>query len=218
MNGPIEKDDEYEILGANTNETVSQSKNSKNNQLSISPQVPINTDIKILDLNQNTYLFIGNQTKDNDHNVFACKQDGFKTENFEKRTTFVITPTNDGYYRIMDKDHQSFLFIGNSLDNDDRTTYACQQKYWKNENDFKIRAAFSILPESNNDFNNDNNNFDNNVDNKDVKWRIYDWKHNSYLFVGNSEEGGDHTVYSVPLDKFNSEPNEWNKRTLFRLN
>ena len=37
-------------------------------------------------------------------------------------------------------------------------------------------------------------------------------------FIGNGNDGGDHTVYSVPVNKFNQNQSEWAQRTLFYLN
>jgi len=151
------------------------------------------------DRNHTTHLFVGNGVQDNDHTVFSCKQSGFQVENFHPRTGFVITPTNDGYYQIMDTDHQAFLFVGNSLDNGgDHTVYASPQKFWKDYNDFMNRTSFSFVP-------------------AEGGVRILDKKHNSYLFIGNSNEGGDHTMYSVPVNKFNSNQNEWARRTVFDI-
>jgi len=164
------------------------------------PQAPANRLIKAYDVNHSTFMFVGNGTQDNDHTVFSCKQTGFKTENFHPRTGVVILPTNDGFFQIMDTDHQAYLFVGNGMDNGgDHTVYACPQKHWKDYNDFLNRTAFSLVPA------------------EDNCWRILDKKHNSYIFVGNSNDGGDHTLYSVPQSKFNNNTKEWAGRTLWYL-
>jgi len=163
-------------------------------------KVPAAQVIKLFDRNHQTNMFVGNSQDGGDHTVYACKQSGFNPQNFDKRTGFVIIPTNDGYFQIMDTDHQAFLFVGNSVDNGgDHTVYACPQKLWKDYNDFMNRTSFSFVQ----------------VDGSG--WRIVDKKHNSYIFVGNGNDGGDHTLYSVPVNKFNSNQNEWHGRTCFEI-
>jgi hypothetical protein len=164
------------------------------------PLAPTNRTIKAYDTNHSTFMFVGNSAQDGDHTVYACKQTGFQSQNFHPRTSMVILPTTDGYYQIMDTDHQAFLFVGNGIDNGgDHTVYACPQKLWKDYNDFMNRTSFQLVPA------------------EDNCWRILDKKHDSYLFIGNSNDGGDHTVYSVPVNKFNQNQNEWARRTLFYL-
>ena len=163
--------------------------------------IPTNKPVKLYDRNHSTFLFIGNQTQDNDHTAYGCKETGFQSQNFGPRTSFTIIPVNGGVYQIRDDDHQAYLFIGNSMDNGgDHTVYASPQKCWKDYNDFMFRTSFSIVP-----------------DQYGGGYRFLDKKHNSYIFVGNGNNGGDHTLYSVPVNKFNSNPNEWNKRTVFDI-
>jgi ribosomal protein L27 len=162
--------------------------------------VPSNRVIKAPDINHNTFMFVGNGVKDNDHTVYACKQTGFKSENFHPRTNLVVIPTGDGFYQIMDTDHQAFFFVGNGVDHGgDHTVYASPRKFWKDYNDFMARTSFSILPVENS-----------------ICWRIVDKKHNSLLFIGNNDDCGEHTVYSVPMQKFNGSQ-EFEKRTQFYL-
>lgn len=161
--------------------------------------IPTNSQVKFFDRNHQSHLFVGNSVTENDHQVYSCQQKLFNPQNFPKRTAFVITQTQDGYYQIMDSDHQAFLFVGNGLDNGgDHTVWACPQNKWKDYNDFMFRTSFSFIT-------------------ADGGVRILDRKHNSYIFVGNSDDGGDHTLYSVPVTKFNQNTNEWAKRTVFAI-
>lgn len=162
--------------------------------------VPTGVSVKFYDRNHYTHVFVGNQTQDNDHTVYACKQSGFQVQNFDIRTGFVIQKTNDGYYQIYDNDHQAYLFVGNNVDfGGDHTVYASPQRFWRDYNDFIYRTSFSIVPAENGGV------------------RFLDKKHNSYIFVGNNNQGGDHTLFSVPMNKYNSNPGEWARRTVFDI-
>jgi len=162
--------------------------------------VPVNQEVKLLDSNHATHMFVGNSNTGGDHQVYACKQSGFAQENFHKRTGMVVTQTNEGYYQIRDQDHQAYIYVGNDLDNGgDHIVWACAQQNWKDYNDFMFRTSWSIVPAGNG------------------FWRFVDRKHNSYLFIGNSNDGGDHTVFSVPTAKYNNNPNEWAVRTVFDI-
>ncbi|MCP4650267.1 MAG: hypothetical protein GY853_09355 [PVC group bacterium] len=182
-------DDEYTYYDKNQGQSYS----------GPSQTVPYGNSLKFYDRNHKTHMFIGNQDTDHDHQVYGCKQSGFGVENFDRRTGYTITPTNDGFYQIMDNDHQAFLFIGNGVDEGgDHIAWACPQSFWKDYNDFMHRTSWSLLPGQGG-------------------WRFFDKKHNSYLFLGNSNDGGDHTLYSVPAEKYNNNPQEWMRRTVFDI-
>lgn len=184
---------------AQQNVTTQKSNQTVTNYNYVQSFIPTGQEIRLFDGNHQTHLFIGNSTEENDHTAYACQQKLFSPENFPRRTSFVITLTNEGYYQIMDTDHQAFLFVGNGVDNGgDHTVYACPQKHWKDYNDFMFRTSFSFVQ-------------------ADGGVRILDRKHGSYIFVGNADQGGDHTLYSVPVQKFNNNRNEWEKRTLFKI-
>jgi len=162
--------------------------------------VPTNKNVKLYDRNHNTFVFVGNGKQDNDHTVYSCPQNNFQGQNFQPRTNLLFLPTNDGCYQIMDQDHQAFFFVGNSKDTGgDHTVYASPQKFWSDYNNFIQRTAFSFVPA------------------EYGCYRILDKNHSSYVFVGNSTDAGDHTLYSVPISKYNSNPNEWMRRTLFEI-
>ncbi|MCP3683394.1 MAG: DC1 domain-containing protein [bacterium] len=173
---------------------------NQNINVGFSTSVPTNRVVKFYDTNHGTHVFVGHGDVANDHQVYGCRQQGFQVQNFIPRTSLFITQQNNGDYQIMDQDHQSFLFVGNDLDyGGDHIVWSSAQKYWNNYNDFLYRTSWQIVPAENGCF------------------RFLDKKHNSYLFLGNSNEGGDHTLYSVPLTKYNGNPNEWMRRTLFQI-
>lgn len=161
---------------------------------------PSNSEIRIFDKNHESHMFVGHNTTESDHQVYSCQRLIFNPDSFLVRTKFSITSTQDGYYQIMDSEHQAFLFVGKDLDDGgDHIVWACPQNSWKDYNDFMLRTSFSIVAA------------------EEGGYRILDRNYNSYLFVGNSEEMGDHTVYSVPVDKFNQNPSEWARRTVFAI-
>jgi ribosomal protein L27 len=145
-------------------------------------------------------MFVGNATDNaGDHTLYSCRQDGFAEENFVRRTTFVIIPTNEGYVQIYDTDHKAYLFVGHGQDNGgDHTVYACPDGTWKNNDDFLKRTAWSFVP-------------------VESGFRLQDRDHNCFIFVGNGNDGGDHTLYAVPQEKFNENSPEWHGRTCFDI-
>lgn len=163
-------------------------------------QVPAAQVIKIFDRNHQTHMFVGNgKDSSGDHTVYSCKQSGFNPQNFEPRTAFVIVPTRDGYFQIMDTDHKAFLFVGNGQDNGgDHTVYASPQSVWKSYEDFLQRTSFSFVQVND-------------------SWRVVDKNKGACLFVGNGDDGGDHTVYAVPMNKLNMNQKEWNGRTAWDI-
>jgi len=162
-------------------------------------QISSNQSIKIKDRTHGTYLFFGKEINDLDHTVYSCKEKGFKNNNtFQQRTSFSIFSNNDGSYQIRDNDYQCFLFVGNNLDiYGDHYIYGSEQKNWINNENFLYKISVIFEPAENGG------------------WRIFDKMHNSYLFVSFLNILGDHTLFSVSLSKFESNRNEWEKRTIF---
>jgi len=160
--------------------------------------VPHSKTLKLFDRNHQTHLFVGNSTDSSgDHTVYSAKKSDFNPQNFEPRTSLVIIPTNDGYYQLMDLDHQALLFVGHGADNGgDHTVYACPGKQFKDHNDMLKRTAWEFIPVNG-------------------AWRLRDRNHGCYMFVGNGNDGGDHTLYAVPENKFSKNQNEWHGRTLW---
>jgi len=61
------------------------------------------------------------------------------------------------------------------------------------------RNSFSIIPVQNGGY------------------RLLDNNFSSYIFVGDNNEEGLYTLYSVPIEKFNNNKDEWEKRTIFDI-
>ena len=187
-------------MGINTGMNSGMGMNTGMSMTTSSQSIPTGTPVKLYSRTHTAFVFVGHGKQENDHTVYACAQNGFQSQNFQPRTSIVIQPMNDGSYQIVDSDHGAAFFVGNSVDNGgDHTVYASPQKFWRDYNDFVYRTSFQFIPAEYGAF------------------RIFDKKHSSYLFVGNSSDNGDHTVYSVPQNKYNMNPNEWMSRTLFDI-
>ncbi|MCP3686028.1 MAG: hypothetical protein GY861_25565 [bacterium] len=163
------------------------------------PTIPKVELYKIFDRNHGGYLFVGYSETDGDHQVYTCEEKLFDPLNYHPRTSFILTPLYDGYYQIYDTLKQAFLFVGNSSENGDHKVWASSRLRWKSEEDFLNRTSWSITRIGYS------------------QYRIQDKNIGSYLFAGNSDEGGDHTLYAVEDVKYISSPEEWFKRTIFEF-
>ncbi len=156
---------------------------------------------KIYDRRYGSFMFVGhNKDEAGDHTVYSCVDNLFDPKNFDKRTGFVFLPCNDSQYQIFDTLKQAFLFVGNGVNDEGlHTVYASPKLIWKDEENFRQRTTFFLEKISRNTF------------------RIKDIDHNAFLIIGNSDEGGDHTVYAVEQEQFSNNSSEYDPRSQFEL-
>jgi len=163
---------------------------------------PEGVPIKLSDRYHKTFIYLPYFLQSGEHPVFTFTKKMHSYQKFDTMSSIVLIPSLiPGYFQILSMEHQALLYVANDRDfGGDHGLWACPIKTWNNYDNYMKRTAFSFESA------------------EDGGWRIRDYNHNTYLFVGNyGNEGGDHILYAIDKEKYNKHPVIWNERSIFEI-